>query len=177
MRILAATNADLRARVRACAFREDLLFRLAVVELDVPPLRDRRADMPALVSHFLARARARHPRSGVDAVTPAALARMLDYAWPGNVRELENTIERAVLLGRGRELDVADLPDTIRSGAAGRRRFEGDIVPLAEMERQYARWVFDQLGGRKLATAEKLQIDRKTLNRILSEHVGDERDS
>jgi len=168
VRIIAATNRNLRERVAAGAFREDLLFRLNVVELEVPPLRHRAADLPALIAHFLAAARARSPRTPVVRFSPAALGRMFAYPWPGNVRELENLIERVVLLGGSEEVGVADLSEAIRVGTATPgNHFDGAVKSLQAVERDYARWALEQLGGRKLATAEKLEIDRKTLNRLL----------
>jgi DNA-binding NtrC family response regulator len=174
VRIVAATNRNLRERVAAGAFREDLLFRLNVVELEIPPLRHRGADLPTLIAHFLARARARTPSSPVMRFSAAALARLFAYPWPGNVRELENTIERVVLLGGAPEVGVADLPESVRVGtAAPANRFDGPVQPLQVVERDYARWALEQLGGRKLATAERLEIDRKTLNRLLDSGGGE----
>jgi two-component system, NtrC family, response regulator HydG len=166
-RVIAATHRNLRARARDGCFRQDLLFRLDVVRLEIPPLRQRPADLPALTVHFLARARGRHPASPVQRIAPDALARLTAHPWPGNVRELENVIERFVLLGRSAEIGVTDLPKEV--GATGREDlpFEGPVLPLEDVERRYARWAIAQLGGRKMLTAEKLGIDRKTLARLL----------
>src|ERR1700677_557276 len=98
--MLSATNADLRAECAAGRFREDLLFRLNTVEIHLPPLRERREDIPALAAHFLDRYATRYRRA-VQGLDPAALQAMQQYAWPGNVRELDHTIERAVLMARG----------------------------------------------------------------------------
>ena len=108
VRMLSATNADLRAAAAEGQFREDLFFRLNTVEIRIPPLRDRREDIPLLAAHFLARyaTRYRRPISGFD---PAALQAILTYPWPGNVRELDHTMERAVLMARGTQLEPADL--------------------------------------------------------------------
>jgi two-component system response regulator HydG len=171
--VIAATHRNLRARVREGAFREDLLFRLDVVRLEVPPLRQRPEDLPALIAHFLAQARARHPSSPVQSIGRDALARMTAHAWPGNVRELENVIERVVLLGRGVEVSGADLPVEIGATNGERVRFEGSIVTLGDMQRRYARWATMQLGGRKMLAAEKLGIDRKTLARLLDDGSDD----
>jgi two-component system response regulator HydG len=172
-RVIAATHRNLRARTREGAFREDLLFRLDVVRLEIPPLRQRPEDLPALITHALAQARARHPASPVQTIAPDALARLMAHSWPGNVRELENVIERVVLLGRGAEASAADLPTDM--GVAGHEelRFEGPILPLEDIERRYARWAIAQLGGRKMLTAEKLGIDRKTLARLLGDGSDD----
>jgi two-component system response regulator HydG len=170
VRVVAATHRDLRERVAAGAFREDLLYRLDVVTIEVPPLRRRKDDIPALVTHFLARAKEKHPKSPVESVAPEALARMIDHAWPGNVRELEHVIERGVLLSTSASLGVADLPPAVREPAptAG-VTFAGEIVPMRDMQRRYAAWVFEQLGGKKMQTAERLDVDFKTLQRLLDE--------
>jgi len=118
VRVIAATARDLEAEVAAGRFREDLFYRLDVVRVAVPPLRERREDIPLLVDHFLARARATlgKPVRGVD---DAALGRLVAYDWPGNVRELENVLERAVILARGDRLTLADLPAGVAAAAAG----------------------------------------------------------
>ncbi len=108
VRMLSATNADLRAECAAGRFREDLLFRLNTVEINLPPLRERREDIPALAAHFLARYAARYRRP-IQGLEPAALQMMLQYGWPGNVRELDHTIERAVLMARGERIEAANL--------------------------------------------------------------------
>ena len=113
VRVLAATHRDLRERVQAGAFREDLLYRLDVVTIEIPALRHRREDVPLLVERFLAEARAKHQRSPVEAIAPEAMARLLDYSWPGNVRELAHVIERVVLLGRAAQVHADDLPPSV----------------------------------------------------------------
>jgi two-component system response regulator HydG len=169
-RVIAATHRNLRARVREGAFREDLLFRLDVLRVDIPPLRQRPDDVPTLIAHFLAQAKARHASSPVRTLSPEVLARLARHTWPGNVRELENTIERLVLLGRSAEAGAADLPPELGAAAAtDAPRFEGAVRPIDEIERAYARWAIGQLGGRKMLTAEKLGIDRKTLARLLDD--------
>jgi two-component system response regulator HydG len=169
VRVLAATHRDLRQRIREGTFREDLLFRLDVVSIELPPLRARRADIPAFVEHFLAEARARHPSSKVTAFSREALARLLDYAWPGNVRELAHAIERCVLLVDGPEVALADLPPLVRDPVAGAPGFAGEVVAMRELQRRYARWAYEQLGGHKARVAEQLDIDIKTLNRLLAD--------
>jgi two-component system, NtrC family, response regulator HydG len=169
VRVVAATNRDLRRQVAAGHFREDLLFRLDVITLPIPPLRERREDLPELFAHFLASARRKHPQSPVRKLSPAALDRMLAYAWPGNVRELANVIERVVLLGGAEEALPEDLPAQLTGAPSSINAFSGPVLPLQELERRYARWALEQLAGRKMATAEKLEIDRKTLARLLGE--------
>jgi two-component system, NtrC family, response regulator HydG len=174
-RVVAATHRDLRARVREGTFREDLLFRLDVIRLEIPPLRRRPEDLPALVRHFLELAKTRHPSSPVLRIGEDAMARLLSHGWPGNVRELENTIERFVLLGRHAEIGAAELPSELGSPAAGadELRFTGAVMPLDTLERRYAQWAITQLGGRKMLTAERLGIDRKTLANLLDDGVAD----
>jgi two-component system response regulator HydG len=169
VRVLAATHRDLRQRIREGTFREDLLFRLDVVSIELPRLRARRADIPAFVEHFLAEARARHPSSKVTAFSREALARLLDYSWPGNVRELAHVIERCVLLADGPEVALADLPPLVRDPVAAAPGFAGDVVAMRELQRRYARWAYEQLGGHKARVAEQLDIDIKTLNRLLAD--------
>ncbi len=169
VRIVAATHRDLRRQVEAGNFREDLLFRLDVVSIQVPPLRQRRDDLPELLVHFLEEARKKHPRSPVQRLGAATFERLLAYSWPGNVRELANVVERLVLLGGSEEVPEWDLPPSLVEVAAKSPEFSGEVVPLQELERRYARWALDQLGGRKMATAEKLEIDRKTLAKLLGE--------
>jgi two-component system response regulator HydG len=169
VRVVAATHRDLRARVASGEFREDLLYRLEVVTIELPPLRHRKDDLPALVRHFLARAKEKHRSSSVERVSTAALDVMLAYAWPGNVRELEHVIERVVLLARASEVTEADLPAQLRAKPQGAPITFGDaVLPMREMQRRYVAWAFDQLGGRKMLTAEKLGIDDKTLASWLS---------
>jgi len=167
-RFLVATHRDLRRLVTEGRFREDLLYRLDVVTLELPPLRHRRDDIPELVSHFLAEARARHPRSPVEGFSSAAMTKLLAYDWPGNVRELEHTVERAVLLGRSAEIGVEDASLRSRDVRGDGPAFAGPVVPVREMQSRYAAWALEQLGGRKLVTAEKLGIDDKTLARWLA---------
>jgi len=167
VRILAATHRDLHERVASGAFREDLLYRLDVVSIEIPPLRHRQEDIPVLLAHFLERARAKHPESPVRGFSKTALERLLDHRWPGNVRELEHLVERVVLLGRASEVEPDELPRTVGRSSSAPVTFQGEIVPIREMQRRYAAWVFDALGGRRMVTAEKLGVDIKTLGRLL----------
>jgi two-component system response regulator HydG len=169
VRIVAATHRDLRDRVSSGGFRQDLLYRLEVVTIELPPLRHRREDLPALVHHFLAESRGRHPQSRVQRIGPEAMSRLLEHPWPGNVRELEHVIERVVLLGTETEVGVNDLPATLATSHETAPSFGGDVLPLREVQRRYVAWALDQLGGRKVHTAEKLEVDIKTLGRWLRE--------
>ncbi len=167
VRIITATHRDLHERVSSGAFREDLLYRLDVVSIEIPPLRHRQEDVPVLLAHFLERARLKHPESSVRGFSKAALERLLDHRWPGNVRELEHLVERVVLLARGSEVDVDELPRTVGRTSSAPLTFQGEIVPIREMQRRYAAWVFEALGGRRMVSAEKLGVDIKTLGRLL----------
>jgi DNA-binding NtrC family response regulator len=172
VRVIAATNRDLEAAYRAGTFRKDLYFRLNVVTVHLPPLRERRSDIPVLVHHFLDR----YAKGAHIQVTAAAMKSLLHYEWPGNVRELENCIARAVTLGDGKIIDVADLPPAIRS-----EQSDSGIVTtqdasslsttaLAEMERMMILRVFEQANGDKALAGKMLGISRATLYRKLKRY-------
>jgi two-component system response regulator HydG len=167
VRFVAATHRDLKAQVAAGRFREDLLFRLDVVTIDVPPLRQRTQDLAELIAHFLETALAKSPRAVVKRFSAAAMEKLQSYAWPGNVRELEHLVQRAVLLVQTEEVLVSDLPEAIATTTPKDFAFSGPVVRLEEMERRYAAWALEQLGGRRMLTAETLDIDRKTLVKLL----------
>jgi two-component system, NtrC family, response regulator AtoC len=172
VRVIAATNRDLESAYRAGTFRKDLYFRLNVVTVHIPPLRDRRSDTPVLVHHFLDR----YAKGSQIHVTPAAMKSLLQYDWPGNVRELENCIARAVTLGDGMTIDVADLPPAIRSeqAEAGSPRAADasslSTTALAEMERVTILRVFEQARGDKALAGKMLGISRATLYRKLKRY-------
>jgi two-component system response regulator HydG len=170
VRIVAATHRDLRARANAGLFREDLLYRLEGVAIEVPPLRQRRDDIPMLLARFLADARAQNPRSVVERFAPEAIELLMSYPWPGNVRELEHAVTRAVLLGKTAEAQPADLPAAVvnRSPADRKIDFGDDVIPVRELQRRYAAWALERLGGRKMLACERLGIDTKTLNKWLT---------
>jgi two-component system response regulator HydG len=169
VRVIAATHQDLAERVRSGQFRGDLYYRLDVVSLRVPPLRERAEDVPPLVDHFLARARERNPASVVESFAPELVAALAGLSWPGNVRELENVVERLVVVGRHGRATVADLEASVpQLGAseppplAGAR---GRMIPLRQLEDEYIAWVLAQCGGSKAKAAEILGIDVSTLYR------------
>jgi DNA-binding NtrC family response regulator len=171
VRIIAATNLMLAEEVKAKRFREDLFYRLNVIEIRLPPLRERKEDIPLLVEAFLRKcAEASHKE--VRGMTESALAMLIDSPWPGNVRELENVIERAVTLARGVKIMPEDLPPAIR-GARGERRVIDEAaertLPLQEVEKEYILRILEKTGGNKYQTAQVLGIDRKTLYRKLAE--------
>ncbi|HZF51877.1 MAG TPA: sigma-54 dependent transcriptional regulator [Polyangiaceae bacterium] len=170
VRVVAATNRNLRAQVTAGTFREDLFYRLAVIEIGIPPLRDRPDDIPALAEHFLRRAAGRSGKH-VGRFAGAAMKRMLNYDWPGNVRELENAVERAVALTEGDTILPDDLPDTTKV------RRTKDFLEMAvdrqltieELNRAYAQIVLQRSGGQKKRAAALLGVDRRTLQRWFGE--------
>jgi two-component system, NtrC family, response regulator HydG len=170
VRVLAATHADLRERARAGSFREDLLYRLDVVTIEIPALRHRAADIPPLVERLLADAKGRHPRSPVEGFDPDAMAKLMAHSWPGNVRELAHVIERVVLLSRGPEVSTSDLPPNVKSGTPpGLPDVVGEtVIPIRDVQRRYAAWAFEMLGGHKARTAEALEVDSKTLMKWLN---------
>jgi DNA-binding NtrC family response regulator len=166
-RIISATNRDLEKEVAEQRFRQDLYYRLTVIVIHVPPLRERQADVPLLVERFLQNASARAGRT-VE-LTAAALDALAAHHWPGNVRELENTIERLVLFCRGSSIDVTDLPPGInRAGASAdlHQRVFADLPSLDELERRYLVHVLHAVGGNRTRAAEVLGIDRRTLYRM-----------
>jgi two-component system response regulator HydG len=169
VRIMAATHRDLRQMVSAGTFREDLLYRLDVVSLDLPPLRHHKEDIPELVEHFLAQAKGRHPQSPVEGLSPEVMGRLMDYGWPGNVRELAHLLERLAVLGRRAQVELTDLPPSLT--AVPDRGWQGfdEILPSREVQRRYAAWVLEKVGGSKARAAEALGIDVKTLGKWLSD--------
>jgi two-component system response regulator HydG len=168
VRIVAATHRNLKDRVVDGRFREDLLYRLDVVTIHLPPLRQRRSDIPALLEHFLHESLATHPGSKIERFSADAMRRLVEYAWPGNVRELKHFVERTVLLGNKAVVEVEDLPPAMARPGEPEIEFGPNILPLREMQRRYVAWVYERLGSRKLLTAERLGIDDKTLARWLS---------
>ncbi len=168
-RLITATHRDLESDVRAKRFREDLHYRIAVVILEVPTLRERVQDIPSLVQLFVRRFATRFGKR-VLGVAPAALAMLLAYAWPGNVRELENCIERAVALTQCELLSVDDLPARVRDHVSIRvpvlPQQAEDLVTLAELDRKYIHQVMSLVGGNKSRAARILGLDRRTLYRI-----------
>ena len=164
VRILAATHRDLEQAMRDGTFREDLYYRLNVVSIQIPPLRERREDIAALLEHFLLRF-AQKNRREVTGITAAARDALLRYDYPGNVRELENVVERAVLLCRGRVIDLPDLPVTLRPGERGTAEAEPRSLPdlVESIERQAIRAALERHGGVQTQAAEELGISERVL--------------
>ena len=164
VRIVAATNQDLERAVREGRFREDLYYRLNVIPIVLPPLRDRRTDIPLLVDHFLAKYAGGRARG----VSEDSLKTLMAYDWPGNVRELESVIERALLLGEGELIVPADLPASLRSGAGGPKRAMDLEIPdagidLEAVERSLILKALDKAGGNVTRAARLLGLSRRTL--------------
>jgi DNA-binding NtrC family response regulator len=172
VRLVCATNRDLEAEVKATRFREDLYFRINVVTVRMPPLRDRAGDIPILVRHFINKIAKREGRA-LASVSPETLEVLCRYSWPGNVRELENAIERAVAVAKGNVVLPSDLPAEVYGGAAiAPASIIDDRPTLGELERRYIALVLAECGGNKKRAAEKLGIDRRTLYRAI-ERSGD----
>ncbi|QRK04774.1 sigma-54-dependent Fis family transcriptional regulator [Archangium violaceum] len=168
VRIVAATHQDLEARVKEGRFRADLFYRLNVVSLRIPPLRERREDIPMLVEHFVAQARARNTRSPVTSLAPEVLAELVRMPWPGNVRELENLVERLVVLGGQPSVDLSLLRLHASSGTQDAHPLaaaQEQVVPLRQLESDYIAWVVARCGGNKTRAAELLGIDVSTIHR------------
>jgi DNA-binding NtrC family response regulator len=165
VRVISATNSDLAAEVAAGRFRQDLLFRLNTVEIRVPPLRERRDDIPALAAHFLAALAGRY-RKTIEGFTPEAMSALLAHPWPGNVRELEHVVERAVLMTRDRRIGVADLG--LRAATAAPATLEE--MSLEEVERILIRKALDRFGGNVSQAAEALGLSRSALYRRFKRH-------
>jgi two-component system response regulator AtoC len=167
VRLVCATNRDLEAEVKAGRFREDLYFRINVVTVKLPPLRERAGDIPILVAHFLAKVARREGRPEAS-LSREGLEMLCRHSWPGNVRELENAVERAVAVAKGDVVLPSDLPSEVFGAAAPAPGGIIDDRPtLAELEQRYIALVLSECGGNKKKAAERLGIDRRTLYRAL----------
>jgi two-component system response regulator AtoC len=176
VRIIAATNRDLRKQVEAGAFREDLFYRLNVVTIHVPALREHAQDIPLLAQHFLEKYAAAAGRS-VAGLAREALALLSAYPWPGNVRELEHVIERAVALSSSTLILPEDLPPEVGGATATPPELPRRRMTLEELRRWYLNAVLEETGGNKVRAAEILGIDRRTLYRILEREAEDTEDT
>ena len=170
VRLIAATNRDLERAIEQDRFREDLFFRINVVQLEVPPLRSRGTDVLLLAQNFLEQSAARFDKPVVG-LSKAVGEKLLNYDWPGNVRELRNAIERATALTRYDRLAVEDLPEKIRSYRTSRLVLGGDnpqeLGPMEDVEKRYVLHVLKSVGGNRSRAARILGFDRKTLYRKL----------
>jgi two-component system response regulator HydG len=176
VRVVAATHQDVEARIREGKFRADLFYRLNVVPLRVPSLRERREDIPLLLEHFVAQSRKRNPRAKLTHFAPEAVAALVTAPWPGNVRELENLVERLVVVANQ---EVADLPllqlhapGLVEGEAHPLGQAQAKLMTLRQLESEYIAWVVARCGGNKTKAAEILGIDVSTIHRRERERGG-----
>ncbi len=173
VRVLAATNVDLQAAMAEKRFREDLYFRISVIQVELPPLRARGNDVLLLAQHFVEHFAGRTGKA-VKGVAPATAQKLLAYAWPGNVRELQNCIERAVVLTNLDQLGVDDLPEKLRAGPSAPLLVSGDdageLVTMEEIEKRYIKRVLEVTAGNKTVAARVLGFDRTTLYRKMERY-------
>jgi DNA-binding NtrC family response regulator len=168
VRIIAATNRDLDSAIKAGSFRQDLYFRLNVVQIKLPPLRERKSDIPLLVMSFLEKFSAAQQTSRT--ISEDAMRQLISYDWPGNVRELENALERAVALGSGPIVHVADLPTSLQYPTTERLPERNELLPLEELERRAILRTLRETAGDKLQAARILGIGKTTLYRKLKQY-------
>jgi DNA-binding NtrC family response regulator len=170
LRIISTSNCDITSSIQQGRFREDLYYRLKVIDIEMPALRERREDIPILVQHFIQKF-SKELKKAVSTVSGDALKILLNYPWPGNVRELENILQRAITLSRHEVISPEDLPPSIIQ-KADEKLFEkamGEKFTLDQLEKEYIRRVLIETGGNKSKAAERLGLDRKTLYRKLQE--------
>ena len=167
VRVIAATNRDLRKMVRSGEFREDLYYRLAVVELALPPLSHRREDLPLLQRYFVERF-SREYRKPISGLTRRAQGVIATYPWPGNIRELENVIGNACMMVNGKFIDTNDLPERLRTPFTGDSAIDEALLSLEEVQRRHIMRVIERVGGNKARAAEILGLGRATIYQMLS---------
>ena len=177
VRVLAATNRDVGEAVKEGRFREDLYFRLNVVNLNIPPLAQRKGDIPLLAQHFLLKYASRM-RKPVTRISSEVMALLVDYPFPGNVRELENLIERGTAMAQGDTIEVAHLPEALQKReSVDFRRIGGRLPTLEEQEQSYITQVLDEVQGNQTAAAQILGINRASLWRKLKARRNEESSS
>jgi two-component system NtrC family response regulator len=173
VRIIAATHRDLQAMIEDGTFREDLYYRLAVIPLVMPPLRERSEDIPDLVQHFFRKSQEKNKRPEL-VISPALLPYFARYRWPGNVRELENVMERIVVLARGKEIKIEDLPQSLRQEKAGVDALEIDLPPqgisLEAIEKELILKALRRCDWNQTRAARYLDVSRKTLIYRIEKH-------
>jgi DNA-binding NtrC family response regulator len=168
IRVIAATNRNLRAMVRDGTFREDLYYRLAMVEIPLPRLMDRREDLLLLERHFLEKFAAEY-RKPVAGITRRAQTRMAIYSWPGNIRELENVIGNACMMVDGTVIDIGDLPEPVRGQSGEVAGPDEILMSVHELQKRHVMRVLEHVGGNKSQAAEILGISRATIYQLLAD--------
>jgi transcriptional regulator with PAS, ATPase and Fis domain len=166
VRVIAATNRSLPEMMAEKRFREDLYYRLSMVEISLPGLRERKEDLPLLARHFIEQFSAQYGKA-IRGLTPRAELLLGRYSWPGNVRELKSALGNACMMADGDMIDVRDLPEQLRSRASEEPAEQNELLPLAEMERSYVLRVLESVGGNKVRAAKILGINRATVYRIV----------
>ena len=169
VRVIAATNKHLETLVKAHTFREDLFYRLSVVTITLPPLRERPDDIPLLAEFFL-RKFSHEAERRVERIAPDAMALLTGYSWPGNVREIEHIIERAVVLTQNPTLLPQDLPPELQAAPGGKPATDAQVLPLREIERRHLLFALDRAKGNRKRAAEWLGVTRRTLYRMAARH-------
>jgi DNA-binding NtrC family response regulator len=167
--IIAATNRDIRQLMTSGQFREDLYYRLSMVEIRVPRLADRREDLPMLERHFIDRFASEYKKT-ILGITPRAQLVLSRYDWPGNVRELENVLGHACMMAETNTIDVRDLPETLKNLRIPEISGDGNLLSMAEVHRMHVFHVLEKVGGNKALAAKILGINRATLYRFLKEN-------
>jgi transcriptional regulator with PAS, ATPase and Fis domain len=173
IRIIAATNCNLQELMGNGDFREDLYYRLSMVEIRTPRLADRREDLPILEKYFVDKFASEYGKE-VQGITPRAQIVLARYGWPGNVRELENVLGRACMLTDSKMIDFQDLPEALKTRREPELPADENLVSLDEISRRHIHHVLESVGGNKSHTAKILGIDRATLYRFLREDSGKE---
>jgi transcriptional regulator with PAS, ATPase and Fis domain len=168
VRVIAATNRNLRAMVRDGTFREDLYYRLAMVEISLPRLMDRREDLPLLERYFLERFAAEYKKP-LTGITRRAQTRMAIYSWPGNIRELENVIGNACMMADGPLIDIGDLPEPVRGQSGDVTGQDEILMSVQELQKRHVMRVLEHVGGNKSQAAEILGISRATIYQLLAD--------
>ena len=168
VRVIAATNRNLRAMVREGTFREDLYYRLAMIEISLPRLMDRREDLPLLERYFLERFAAEYKKP-LAGITRRAQTRMAIYSWPGNIRELENVIGNACMMADGPLIDIGDLPEPVRGQSGDVTGQDEILMSVQELQKRHVMRVLDHVGGNKSQAAEILGISRATIYQLLAD--------
>ncbi len=176
VRVIAATNRNLKDMMARNQFREDLYYRLSMIEIRLPRLADRKEDLPILSRYFVEKFAGKYGKA-IRGLTPRAHIVLGRYPWPGNVRELENVLGHACMMAEKDMVDVPDLPEHLRGRTTPAPSEDQDIAPLAEVHRDYVRFVLERVGGNKVRAARALGINRATLYRFLREDDSEEADS